>query len=213
MSDAMVRGLHSSSPDMRTGRMTDHAHRGFGSDAGGFSLMEVLFATALLAGAIGTLVELMSVAARSNRLSRGITTAAGLASQKLEQLRSLAWYYDTSGAAISDTSSDLTVAPPAATGGPGLSPASGAPLLQNTPGYVDYLDAQGHWLGTGAEAPRGTVYIRRWAITPLPASPTEALVLRVLVTRLAAAIPPPAVGPAFGAADVLMTSLKARKSE
>ena len=50
---------------------------------------------------------------------------------------------------------------------------------------MDFLDANGTWIGTGT-TPTGTaVYIRRWSITPLPTNPNNTLVLQVLVTPVA----------------------------
>lgn len=38
-------------------------------------------------------------------------------------------------------------------------------------GGVDFVDAHGRNLGTGALPPPGTVYIRRWSLLPLPRQP------------------------------------------
>ena len=73
--------------------------------------------------------------------------------------------------------------PPAASGGTGLSASPAGALFTSTTGYVDYLDGAGTWVGTGSAPVSGTVYIRRWSITPLPEDPNNTLVLQVMVTR------------------------------
>ncbi|RPI53557.1 MAG: prepilin-type N-terminal cleavage/methylation domain-containing protein [Acidobacteria bacterium] len=54
----------------------------------GFSLVEVLISTVLVAGAIATLAHLLAVSAGTNAIAHHLTTAAVYAEQKLEQLRS-----------------------------------------------------------------------------------------------------------------------------
>jgi hypothetical protein len=78
---------------------------------------------------------------------------------------------------------NTTVSPQTPTGGKGLSPSSSASLQENTPGFVDYVDAYGNKLGTGENPPDNAIYIRRWSITPLPTNPNNTLVIQVLVTR------------------------------
>lgn len=58
-----------------------------GHPADGFSLIEVLVASAVLATAIAGLVPLFLVAARANIDARDATYAAVLAAQKIEELR------------------------------------------------------------------------------------------------------------------------------
>jgi hypothetical protein len=132
--------------------------------------------------------QLFALAIAANMSSKGQTSTSVLAAQKMEQLRSLAWgYAETAeggiGAQITDTTTDLSVDPPAA-GGSGLLASPADALTVNTPKYVDYLDGNGRWVGTGASPPQNTVYIRRWSITPLPASPNDTVVLQVVVTTV-----------------------------
>jgi prepilin-type N-terminal cleavage/methylation domain-containing protein len=148
----------------------------------GFSLIEVLVATAVLAVAVVGLAQLAGVAVRANTSSRGTTFATMLAQQKMEQLRELQWAFDNTGGPVSDLTTDLAVTP-ATQGGTGLMPSPAGSLDQNTSGYVDFLDATGNWVGTGTEPVAGTVYIRRWSITTLPADPVNTLVLQVFVTH------------------------------
>lgn len=153
------------------------------SDESGFSLAEVLVATLILITGVVGLAQLFTISTTANRTARGTTFAAVLAQQKMEQLRSLTWGYDVLGLPESDTTTDLSVSP-ATSGGYGLSPSPAASLQQNTPGYVDYLDQNGNWVGTGMRIATGTVYIRRWAIEPLPTNPNNTLIIQVLVTKL-----------------------------
>jgi type II secretory pathway pseudopilin PulG len=149
----------------------------------GFSLVEVMVATGLLATAIVTLAQLFALSTQTNVASRNTTYASVLAEQKIEELRALAWGFDTQGLALSDTTTNTTVSPQTPTGGKGLSPSSSASLQENTPGFVDYVDGYGNKLGTGENPPDNAIYIRRWSITPLPTNPNNTLVIQVLVTR------------------------------
>jgi prepilin-type N-terminal cleavage/methylation domain-containing protein len=149
----------------------------------GFSLVEVLVATTLLATGLLAVAQLFAVATDANRRSRVETTAAILAEQKMEQLRGLTWGFDLAGLPLTDTTSNISVTPPTPTGGGGLTPSPAGTLTSNTPGFVDYLDALGNWVGTGGGVPAGAVYIRRWSIEPMPINPNNTLVLQVLVTR------------------------------
>ena len=151
--------------------------------ASGFSIVETMIAAALLATAVVTLAQLFGVATKSNVDSRGTTYAAMLASQKVEELRSLSWGFDTLGAPVSDLTSDTSASPETPDGGTGLSPSPGDALERNTSGWVDYLDRFGRKLGGGAQPPANTAYIRRWAIQPLAVDPDNALLIQVLVTR------------------------------
>ncbi len=108
----------------------------------GFSLVEVVVAMAIMITATVALAELSIVAVRANRVARSTTVATVLAVQKMEQLQSAGW-------------TELTSSPPDALG-------------QNTDGYCDFLDANGQTLGAGTSPPVGAVFVRRWAIAPLP---------------------------------------------
>ena len=149
----------------------------------GFSLIEVLIATLLLATALTTLGQLFALSARSNIGARSTTYTAMLAQQKLEELRALTWGFDTQGLPISDTSTDTTVSPETMAGGTGLSPSPAGSLSGNAVGYVDYINQFGEKLGGGAVPPANAVYVRRWSVEPLPSNPNNTLVLQVLVFR------------------------------
>ncbi len=154
------------------------------SDASGFSLLEVMIATSILAAALVSLAQLFAMSTRTNIGSRNTTFAAVLAQQKLEELRSLSWGFDMLGLPSSDITTDTTVTPEQPLGGTGLSSSPDTALQGNTPGYVDYIDAFGNKLGTGANPPDNALFTRRWSISPLPTNPNNTLVLQVLVTRL-----------------------------
>jgi type II secretory pathway pseudopilin PulG len=153
------------------------------SSAAGFSLIEVLIATLLLATALTTLAQLFGVATRSNIDARSTTYAAVLAQQKLEELRGLTWGFDPQGLPISDVSTNTAVSPETPTGGTGLAPSPAGSLGTNTGGYVDYVDQFGTKLGGGVAPPVDAVYVRRWSVEPLPSNPNNTLILQVLVFR------------------------------
>src|SRR5688500_2920851 len=157
--------------------------RSFSSSAG-FSLAEVMVATALLATALVTLAQLFAVSTRSNIGSRNTTYAAVLAEQKLEELRALTCGFDSTGLPVTDTTTNTAVNPDEPDGGTGLNPSPAAALQENTNGYVDYVDQWGNKIGRGgATPPADAIYTRRWSITPLPTNPNNTIVLQVLVTR------------------------------
>lgn len=127
--------------------------------ANGFSLIEVLIATAIVMGAVASLAHLFVMSGEANRMAGGISVAELLAVQKMEELR-------------------------AGRGALAISPAG--TLQANADGYADYLDAAGSPVGDSftATPPAGTVYIRRWTVDPMrgsPRSPPGAMVLQVLV--------------------------------
>jgi len=152
------------------------------SDQSGFSLAEVLVASVILMTGVIALAQLFIMSTTANRVARGTTTTMVLAEQKMEQLRGLAWGFDLIGLPLSDTTTDISKVPADASGS-GLSPSPPNSLTQNSAGYVDYLDVNGRWVGSGANPPVGTVFIRRWSIEPLPTNPNNTLILQVLVTR------------------------------
>src|SRR5688572_23370230 len=111
--------------------------------AAGFSLVEVLVATAVVAFGAASLAQLFIVSVRSGSIAHATAATAVLAQQKMEELLADAAY----------------------------APSPSAALTANTPGYFEYVDRLGVSLG-GAEPsppPRSAVYLRRWAIEPLEA--------------------------------------------
>jgi type II secretory pathway pseudopilin PulG len=148
----------------------------------GFSLVEVMISMGLLTMVSLGVAQLFMLSTRTNLMSRGLSSTTALAEQKMEQLRALTWGFATDGTGlpVSDVTTNLAVTPAKPTGN-GLNPSPSDSLTKNTTGYVDYLDADGNWLGTGTVPPTGAVYIRRWSVTPLPTNPNNTLILQVLV--------------------------------
>jgi hypothetical protein len=124
------------------------------------TLLEATFAATILMVGVGAGSQLLLVSTQANRGARVTTLASMLARGKMEQLRGL-------------DEADLVPSPPGS-------------LDRNTDGYCDYLDGAGRLLGVeslgAAQPPDGTVFIRRWSVEPLPASPDTTIVLQVLVT-------------------------------
>jgi hypothetical protein len=150
----------------------------------GFSLVEVMVASGLLATALIALAQLFAISTTANLSARHSTYAALLAEHKLEELRSLTWGFDRDGLLVTDTATNTAVNPETTTGGTGLTPSPATALQENTPGYVDYIDRFGNKVGTGGQSPPGdAIYTRRWSIEPLPTNPNNTIVLQVLVTR------------------------------
>lgn len=151
----------------------------------GFSLIEVVVAMGLLTMVSLGVAQLFAASTRVNIIARSQTSTTMLAEQKMEQIRSLTWGFDTNGEGlpVSDTTSDLT-AYPSTQNGSGLNPSPADSLERNSTGFVDFVDAGGAWVGTGDTPPGAAVYIRRWSIRPLPTNPNNTLVIQVLVTPI-----------------------------
>src|SRR5438552_10413559 len=113
--------------------------------------------------ALTSLAQLIAVSVNANTTAKTTSMTLLLAEEKMEQLRSLEWGFDTLGAPATDTATDTSKVPESATGGTGLGASPSGALSANTQGYVDYLDQRGVSLGaTSATPPAGTLYIRRW---------------------------------------------------
>ncbi len=149
----------------------------------GFTLLEVLIAIAVLGTSVLITGRFLVATTTAMTLSRAQTSTTVLAVTRMEQLRTLRWTFDSTGVPLSDTSTDFSTNPPSH-GGSGLSPSPSTALQENTPGFVDFLDDRGEWVGTGTQPPRGAMFVRRWSID-LPADGTaDTLVLQVVVRRL-----------------------------
>ncbi len=151
----------------------------------GFALLEVVTASAIVATIAAGACVVLSMALQVTRQARVRTMATMVAAQKMEQLRSLAWtHITTGGPAISMSRSDVTTdlsVQPATDDGPGLLRSPIGTLAANIVGYVDYLDADGRWVGRGASAPGAAVFIRRWSVQPLAIDPDNILIFEVIV--------------------------------
>jgi prepilin-type N-terminal cleavage/methylation domain-containing protein len=174
----------------------------------GFTLIEVLVALALLSVAALGGLQLVSMATGMMAQARRQSLAANLASARLEQLRSLRLAFDAAGLRVTDTSTDLTVEPPAP-GGAGLTPSGPAALDGDVRGYVDYLDGRGRWLGNGPGPPRGAALVRRWSIEPVDAG-GDLLAVQVLVRPLTGS---PVAAGARAAGDVRFVTLLVRVAQ
>lgn len=150
----------------------------------GFSLIETMVATMILASGLVAMAQLMVIAIRSNMGAQRSTFTATLAQEKMEQLRGLAWGFDDLGLPTNDYTSNIAVDPPEPDSGFGLTPSPDNALSANVNGYVDYVDRHGGTIGGGAQVPANTVYVRRWSIEPLPTNPNNTLILQVLVFSL-----------------------------
>jgi prepilin-type N-terminal cleavage/methylation domain-containing protein len=151
----------------------------------GFTLLEVVVALGLLAGALVALAQVILQAGEASAAASRTTVASMLALEKLEQLRGLAWGYDEGGGPIQDFESDVSTERVADVGGAGIAQSPPGSLSADTPGFVDYHDESGKWLGNGAAVETGTTFVRRWSVTFLDDAPGDALVLQVRVLRRA----------------------------
>ena len=135
--------------------------------AAGFSLIEALIASALLAGAIATLAQLVMRSAAQTARAEHATVASVLAQAKLEELRALPFRFDANGVRIEDAA---------------LAPSAADSLAADSPPHVDALDRFGQPVAPG-DPP---AYVRRWSIAAAPLDP-DTLVLAACV--LPAGIP------------------------
>jgi len=150
----------------------------------GFSIVEATIAVSLLAVGVAALAQVTIATGRAGMAARRATIAQQAASERMEQLRALAWTSDGNVVPVTDWNSDLTTTP-ASTGGVGLGSAPGT-LATNTPGYCDFLDGDGRWLAAGTRAPAGAAWVRRWSVTAVD-SLDDTLVLNVVVIPAATA--------------------------
>jgi prepilin-type N-terminal cleavage/methylation domain-containing protein len=150
----------------------------------GMTLVEVIIATALFTVVTLAAAHLLVWASRALWGTGAQTLALAAAQARLEQLQSLAWYFDANGNRVSDLDTDLS-SEAISGGGPGLSPSPANALTESLDGYADYLDDEGRWVGRGTQTPPGAAYVRRWAVRPFDGSADDTLVFQVLVAPLA----------------------------
>ena len=159
----------------------------------------------LVATGIATMV---TIAVKAVQAARVQTSSTVLAGQKLEALRALMWTVDANGQPRSDFVTDMSTEPSTG-GGSGLGPSPANALDDNVPGFVDFLDERGRWLGTGTSPPVNTRFVRRWLVKPLPEHPNDVVILQVRVTT--AARSQHARGARVGQ-DALLTTVYSRKA-
>jgi prepilin-type N-terminal cleavage/methylation domain-containing protein len=181
--------------------------------ASGFTLLEVLIALTLLTGSLLVVAQLMVVAVRAGEASKETSMATALAAQKIEQLRSLAWGMAPDGATADDVECDVAFWPDRPSGGPGLALSPPDSLSDNTPGYVDYLDSAGRWIGSGSSPPGPAAFVRRWSIEPAGPSSPATLVLRVVVWRRAPSWTAVGTGAPGWLPTLQLNGAKARRGE
>lgn len=132
-------------------------------------------------------IPLIATALGAMERARDQSMTTLLAASKLDQLRALDWAFVPAGGgavlAASDLGTDLSGAWPGP-GGAGLAPSPADSLTQDTPGYVDFLDREGRWVGAGPGVPQAARYVRRWAVAPAPWDPLNGLVLWVMASPL-----------------------------
>ena len=107
----------------------------------GFSLIEVMIASAILGCAVLSVAQLVATATSATADARRVSEATLLAWQKIDELRSLAFAFDDSGRSVSD---------------PVLGPSPAGTLTSDTDGYVERVD---------------DLYRRRWAIATAAGNP------------------------------------------
>ncbi len=147
--------------------------------ASGYALIETLVAAGIVVGLAAGVAQVALLTGAAVRASGLQGRALFLAVQKMEQLQSLVWTFDGALQPVSDEVTSLAFDPPAASGS-GLQP-SGPVTGPGGAGYIDYLDRDGGRIGTGAQQPAGTAFVRRWSVSPLAAAGGDALLLQVLV--------------------------------
>jgi hypothetical protein len=152
--------------------------------ARGASLVDALVALSVIVTVTAGVGHLMLWGRRATWSAGSKSIAVTLAIEQMEKLLSLPWEVDTAGTAISDETTDLSFQPPRSTGA-GLQPSPSGSLDANTVGFVDYLDADGRWKGSGAQPANGAAFVRRWSIHPFGPDAANTLVLTVLVFPLA----------------------------
>ena len=156
----------------------------------GFTLVEALIGLALAAGLALTVTLLVAMARHVTASSRRELMALTLARAKLEQLQGLVFsrYALPSGGTVdvTDLVTDLSADRPSV-GGSGLADSPADALVAPRPGCFDYLDAEGRWLGVGAEDWRRATFVRRWTIRRVGSGAGEWVAFEVLVAPVAVA--------------------------
>ena len=151
--------------------------RRFGSD-GGVTLIETVFASAILLVVMTGLMSVMGVATALTENEGHLSArAAEYAQDKMEQLLALSY---------SDASSNTTVIPTVATGGSGLALGGSSNPSAVAAAYVDYLDSDGKPLCpcTGTTVPNGWFYKRVWEIsTPAGSTNLKQVTVTAIVAR------------------------------
>ena len=155
--------------------------------ARGFTLIEVLVAMVLMILICLGIAPLFAMAVSSARVARVQTFATILAAARMEELRSLTFAYEVRPSMTPIERTDITTnlsSEVATPDGSGLLESPAGTLDANVPPYVDYIDGQGAWVGTGPSPGSRAVFIRRWAVHRDPSNPERSLTLQVLVVAV-----------------------------
>ncbi len=159
------------------------------SSSDGFTLLETVVATGILITALAGVAQLLALGVRSTR-DAGSQSAALIAAQgKLEALRALAFSYDAAGSPVTAAEFDVR---------------NNGSLDDDTPGAVDYVDADGAVLDEDHQG-HGAMFTRRWRITRLDTFVPEAIAIEVCVFHW------PADGVAAAASEVCLATVRARQ--
>ena len=151
----------------------------------GYALVETLVAAAIVVALAAGVAHVVLLAGAAVHASGTQGRALFLAIQKIEQLQSLVWTFDGALQVVSDEETSLAFDPPAP-GGRGLQPSGPVSGPGIDAGYVDYLDRDGRWVGTGARPPVGTAFVRRWSVSRVAPPFGDALLLQVMVVATGA---------------------------
>ena len=151
----------------------------------GFTLIEVLIALGILVVAALSSAQLIVISCGAIHVARLQTSTVALSTSRMEQLRSLAWGFDSNGLPVADSSTNLS-AEPVRSDGTGLALSPPGSLQQNTSGFVDFLDSSGRWISAGPAPPPAAAYVRRWSIEPPPDGSPDTLVIQVVTRPIAA---------------------------
>src|SRR5437667_5671608 len=114
----------------------------------GFSLVETLVASGVMITGVVGLASLFVAGTVANHNAHKESFTTLLATQKMEQLRGLAFSFDATGLPLTDGTTNLALDPPVPGGAcpPACGLVPGGSLGVNTDGYVDYVDAAGNSL-------------------------------------------------------------------
>jgi prepilin-type N-terminal cleavage/methylation domain-containing protein len=136
----------------------------------GFTLIEVLVASALVVSVIGGLAQLAAKGVAQSHAARASGAALALAQGKLEELRAAPWSYDAGSNPVSD---------------PALAASPADALSVDRDGWCDASDEFGRLVAT-ADVGRA-VYRRRWFVGRFDAADPDTLVLKVCVHAVVSA--------------------------
>jgi type II secretory pathway pseudopilin PulG len=134
----------------------------------GFSIVEALIAIVITAVAFTAAAQLLMQASAARRRAQFVTSAAILATSKMEELESLIYAVGEDGSDVEDA---------------GLSESPERSLVEDVPEYCEWFDSRGRPIGDDAR-PAGVSFARRWSVHALDGS-GNTLALQVLVTSAA----------------------------